>query len=176
MNLGIVLLAVLLLGVAVYCAAELQKQSVRTAEVNDIVTGFYDGLGSFYTWPSDMPDADVDELNDDKEKYYPYLDKGFEKIKPYLYDNAALYKEMKDGAFYFLTQNIMNGRKPVEVSFDLMSRDVELIRDAASVELILTANIRTEDNRNLSIKYFGNISLEYVNGKWVVVDQSMYTE
>ena len=175
-NRGIVLFFILVLGVSVYCGIEISKQGVRTSEANDLVTDFCNELGSFYVWPSDMPDADIDELYDNKEKYLPHLEKGFEKIKPYLYDNAALYRELKEGAVYFLSQNISNGRKPVDVSFEFTHRDMTVTRDTAEGNLGFDVKIRTDDNKNLSLNYSGDVWLEYVDDRWVIVRFNLYSE
>ena len=173
-NRGLILLLILIIGAGIYCAVDVAAQISREKEVRSNVETFYKGMESLLVWPDGMPEEDMETVFTNEEKYYHYLDKGFEKVKPYLYDNDTVRIEVKDGALAFLNKFLDEGCKPSDVSITPKIEEIKVTRNYASVLTKLSLNIRGSDNTNLVKNFEGLINYECVEGKWVIVYQCMY--
>ena len=171
-NKGIVLLFILVVCVIAYCLADTAKFASRKQAAQDKAAAFATDLAALYTWPKDMPKVTAIDLGKDEKKYYPYMDAGLAKVKPYIFESNQLYNELKAGAMNYMKELMLDDLKPEQVTFTPTFTKTQVQKNTATVKGTINVKARLSDGKYRNKTLDCLIMLEYQNEDWVVVSCS----
>ena len=168
-NKGIVLLFILVVGVVIYCLADTAKFASRKQAAYDKAVAFTTDLSALYTWPKDMPQITVIDIEKNEKKYYPYLDAGLAKVKPYIFGSDQLSNELKKDAMNYIKELMLDDLKPEQVTFTPAFTKTQVQKNTATVKGTINIKARLSDGKYKNKSLNCLIMLEYQNDDWVVV-------
>ena len=169
-NKGIVLLFILVLVVAVWSSVDTARYNSRRQLAIDEATAFATDLAEVGTWPKDMPKISSVELERDSRKYMKYLDTGLAKVKPHLYESNLLYEEIKSFGMQYISSFYIEDIKPVQVSFTPQFTKTTIQKETARIICNISSKTTTSSGTIKNKNFECEIDMEFVNGKWVVVE------
>ena len=167
---GLILLLLLVLAAVCWSTVDEIKYNSRRESAMDKANSFATDLADAFNWPADMPNIDATEIERNPEKYLPYLDKGVAKVRPYIYNNKQIEKEIEAVGLEFIRTFLVIGEKPTNVTFKPNITKLIVRKETAVAKCTIATKSNISKGKTKDKPIVCEIDMEYVNNEWVVVN------
>ncbi|MBO4494603.1 MAG: hypothetical protein J5752_01965 [Clostridiales bacterium] len=181
-NRGLVLLIAAVLGVVIYLTIDKIDSGKKIKEVRSLANEIITLSKDSFTFDRDVLGngsyLDLTEFGAGFPTHVSEEDIGkkIEKLKPYLFEDEVLYKEIADLGFEFAEQAYnSHGCLVKEITSRTPSKiKVNYYNNTASVTIYVHNEIITKESTADSIDSTDVLLFEYTGGRWVLVSYEIY--
>ena len=168
-NRGIILLAIVVLGVFIFLIFDAIKTNQQKAVIRDLSYQFITDSHTLFTFPSEMDLSDREAVK--KENLTPVLSQNASPLFQYMVDNEAVRMSLVEGCYNFMYGCFFNERYPISCTRTPTEINIiEVYRGSATVDV--TSNTVIEyrnaegDSFSTTSTMTDTLRFLYQDGQW----------